>query len=1136
MSDSTQAETTEDAVRSVIKAFINKLREETSEQFTLGVILNRETLKSRDIGQQPEAFTEQHLIDKLLDTLGFSYKDQATAFGGGGKNNPDFELEDTGEIVVIGENKSINKWNEAPTDIDEYLDSRSVGAEYGIGTDGMVWSLHRYDQGSDREKAYRIEKFDLKPVFVDVLRGMGSIPSDYEPEFDNPEEVLTTFTKWFRSDNFQGLISSEIPQWVREERKKGVDEFFDLFIELIFGEERDKDYSTSLVDEIIPPREGASDKDKNMFSVVLANRLIFVKLLEEYGIVDPGFLTQRLIDYEDKEDEIAGNFYDTQLKPLFYSLLNTPSEERSGKHKSGWFSKVPYLNGGLFRESVEDEHQYSVSDYIIKRVVRDLIEGHRLQSQDKDTQLDPSILGKVFEKTITYLEHGRDQKDVGAYYTPTDVTRLIISDTLDRKIKDILVETFASHVSADTEAVAESMRGRSLQNILRDIEQGSGWFGNPEALEEAKEKVLNIKTADPACGSGHFLTSLMTAIYRVWEVLYKGKHGGSKPGEREVYETRRKIALQSIYGVDIEPIAVEIAKLRLWLKVIEGIEWERSYGPLPNIDMNIITGNSLVGLPLRRESGLPFWSDDVDKLASLRREHKYDDKGRKKDIIEVREKSIDPRSNFAFINQFNQKYEWEVDSHGELKEFLESCDVSDIDSMLTNEFIRVKSINGKIDSTQASYLDNIDFTIHTKVAKKKYSDLVDTFEVRDNISRDEAKDKVYEWIYNLEEEGLTLESIRRRPTMYDLSKIVGTPLHWSVIFPELNNGNQDDKSIHFDIIVGNPPYGDILNKSSRFFLRGHITGDYRDVSAPFVERQLQLLAEDGYFGNITTAQLVYKGTMREFHEMLRHQLEDIKIACFGSRPSKVFSNAEVRTTIMTGKRTQADEASSLETSEFILFTPEDRGERLRSIPYKEVDGLFLGDAIGKDDGSGKRWLPKIGREEIHSILKKLSTFGRKVSDVECSNGCDHSLYFSRGSRYWLSPMLDRHYSSGSIKTIDFDNELNQRLAFLIVHSSLFYLYWMTYGDQFHLNKGQIRKFPFPSQKIININSENIFKNSEVIWDKMRKNFNDKTNEFNISQLADKIDDVDNLISDLYLLKNNQNEFLKSYNRKYRVSS
>jgi len=1006
MSNSSTSSSTETALRSVIEGFLKELLSETSQQFVLDVVISRETITGKDVGQKPEAFTEQYLIDKLLDALGFKYKDQAAAFGGSGENYPDFRLEETDDIGVIGENKSINKWDEAPSEVDYYLDKKSVGAEYGIATDGMVWSLHRFDEGSDKEQAHQVKRLDLQPIFVDVARGMGLLPEDYEPEFSDPGETLSEFVEWFEEENFQEMISSEIPQWIREEQKEGVDEFFNLFIQLLFGEGSDKEYSTSLVEEIIPPAEGASDEDKNMFSVVLANRLIFVKLLEEYGIVPPGFLFQRLRDYEEQREAIAGNFYDTQLKPLFYSLLNTPSEDRRGKHSSGWFSDVPYLNGGLFREAVPHEYQYSVSDYILRRIIRDLIEGHRLQKQNGDEQLDPSILGKVFEKTITYLEHDRDKKDVGAYYTPTDVTRLIISQTLDRKVKDVLVETFAANASGDTEAIEDTMRERSLEEILRDIEQGSGWFGNPTGLEEAEQKILNLKTADPACGSGHFLTSAMTAIYRVWEALYRGANSGDSPTEKETYGARKDIALQSIYGVDIDPIAVEIAKLRLWLKVIEGIEWERSFGPLPNIDMNITTGNSLVGLPIRRENGLPFWSDDVQKLAELRREHKYDEEGRKKDILRVQEQSVEPQSNTAFINQFNEEYEWEVSSHTEFRDFLKSCDPSEIENIFKNKYINVKNIEkGNINEKQSEYLENIGFTVYKNIAKIKYKDLLNYFEIEDGIERKEAKEKVYEWMYDVNDENLTIKSITRRPTEYDLNNIFGKPFHWPVIFPELSSEKSEDNSIHFDIIVGNPPYGDILNRSSRFFLQSYITGNYRDVSAPFVERQLQLLADGGYFGNITTAQLVYKGTMREFHEMLRHQLENVRIACFGSRPSKVFSDAEVRTAILTGKRTKSEETSSLRTSEFILFTPEDRDERLRSIPYREADGLYMGDRIGKDEGSGKRWLPKIGLKHTQSILNKLSSYDRTISDLECSSDCDYNLYFSRGSRHWLSPML-----------------------------------------------------------------------------------------------------------------------------------
>ena len=1131
MSNSTQ-----NAIRSVIKGFLEQLLTETSEQFVLDVAISRETITGKDVDQKPEAFTEQYLIDKLLDALGFKYKDQAAAFGGSGENYPDFKLEGTDDIGVIGENKSINKWDEAPSEVDYYLDKKSVGAEYGIATDGMMWSLHRFDEGSDKEQAHQITRLDLQPIFVDVARDMGTFPANYEPEFADPSDVLDEFIEWFEEENFQGLISSEIPQWIREEQKEGVDEFFNLFIQLLFGEGSDKEYSTSLVEEIIPPDEGASDEDKNMFSVVLANRLIFVKLLEEYGIVPPGFLFQRLRDYGKQREAIAGNFYDTQLKPLFYSLLNTPPENRHGKHKSGWFSDVPYLNGGLFRETVSNEYQYSVSDYILKKIIRDLIEGHRLQKRNGNDELDPSILGKVFEKTITYLEHDRDKKDVGAYYTPTDVTRLIISQTLDRKVKDVLVETFASNASGDTEAIEATMRERSLEEILRDVEQGSGWFGNPIGLEEAELEILNLKTADPACGSGHFLTSMMTAIYRVWEALYRGVNSGDSPTEKETYEARKNIALQSIYGVDIDPIAVEIAKLRLWLKVIEGIEWEPSYGPLPNIDMNITTGNSLVGLPIRRENGLPFWNDDVQKLAELRREHKYDEKGRKKDILRVQEQSVEPQSNTAFINQFNEEHKWDVGSHEELIDFLETCEPSDIENIFKNKYVNVRNIeNKKINKEQKEYLEDLGFTVYKNIAKLKYKDLVNYFEIEHDIGRDKANEKVYNWLYESKNKKLTVENIKRRPKEFDLSKIFGKPFHWPVIFPELSSEKRNDHSIHFDIIVGNPPYGDILNRSSRFFLQSYITGNYRDVSAPFVERQLQLLADGGYFGNITTAQLVYKGTMREFHEMLRHQLENVRIACFGSRPSKVFSDAEVRTAIFTGKRSQSDETSSLRTSEFILFTPEDRDERLRSIPYNEAAGLYMGDRIGEDDSSGKRWLPKIGLERTRSILKKLSSYKRTVSDVEGSSNCDYKLYFSRGSRHWLSPMLSRHYSSQSIKAINFEEKIQQRFSFLLVHSSLFYLYWMTYGDQFHLNKGQIRKFPFPENEYIKREKDNINKYSKDIWNGMRENFNDKMNEFHVSNIADLIHENDDLIGDIYGLNEDEKEFVKEYNLEYRLS-
>lgn len=1126
MSNSTQND-----IRSVIKGFLKELLAETSEQFVLDVIINRKTITGKDVGQKPEAFTEQYLIDEFLDTLGFQYKDQMAAFGSSGRDYPDFKLVGTGDIGVIGENKSINKWEEAIPDIDDYLERKPIGAEYGIATDGMRWSLHRYDRGGDKERAKQVKPFELRPVIIDVAREMKILPDDYEPELADPDDTLSEFVEWFEEENFQGLISSEIPQWIREEQKKGVDEFFSLFIQLLFGEGSDREYSTSLVEQIIPPGGSASSEDKNMFSVVLANRLIFIKLLEEYGIVPPGFLLQRLRDYQDNKDETIGNFYDTHLRPLFYSLLNTHPKNRHGKHKSGWFSNVPYLNGGLFRESVENEYQYSVSDYILERIIEDLIEGHHLQEQNGENQVDPSILGKVFEKTITYLEHDRDKKDVGAYYTPTDVTRLIISQTLDRKVKDILVETFASHATPSTEAVEESMREDSLEKILRDIEQAEGWFGDTNALADAEEKILNLKTADPACGSGHFLTSLMTAIYRVWEAIYRGRHGRESPSEEEVYRARKQIALQAIYGVDINPIAVEIAKLRLWLKVIEGIEWEDSFGPLPNIDMNVTTGNALVGLPVHRSNGLPFWGDDVKKLASLREEHKYNSEGRKKDIIDVQEESINPKYNKAFLRQFNDYREYSPESHEDFLYFMESIDAKQLSSIFSEQFIRLENQGSDpISDRQTEFLEKKGFNVIKWVAKLKYKDLVDSFVIEDEVSREKAKIKAYEWIKNVGEKNMTLQSLERSPTKYDIENIHAEPFHWPVIFPELTDDSDDKHNVHFDVIVGNPPYGDILNKSSKLFVSYNSVDYNQDVSTSFVERQCRLLSEGGYFGNITTARLIYNGKTYPLHDFLRHNLNDIRLSSFGSRPSRIFKNADIRTSIITGRKEKSESKSDIRTSDFILFTDDDRDDRMRSISYERAENLYLGRRIGDFEGTSSKWLPKVGNSKVKNILEHLSNFSNTFDDLRYENG-RHTLLWTEGNRHWIPPMLSKTYKSTEFFDISFHSDLHKRFVFLVLHSHLFYLYWMVYADQYHLNKGTVRKFPTVGPQKIQSKRQFIIHYSNFIWRKMNENF--QGNHYKISPMRKHLPEIDEHISSLYGFDDEQIDFMTSYNMEYR---
>ena len=286
---------------------------------------------------------------------------------------------------------------------------------------------------------------------------------------------------------------------------EGVVEFFDLYVQLLFGEgSRNYDYETTLIDTIKPP-ESASEADTRKFAIKLVNRLLFVKFLEDNEVLPEDFLTERVEKYHEAQevDQFTGGLYKSQLQPIFFSLFNTEKDDRIEKHKGGWFDKVEYLNGSLFAPS-DNEREFDIDDSMLTTVITDLVEGHELEQENGDG-LDPSVLGQVFEMTINHINSGQSQKDEGAYYTPSDVIQLINKETVDPKIYEILVDTYSSKIASsskmDEETARELVRDYSLGEMLREIEQREGYFRDPEALRTAYDRLGTLRVIDPACGS-----------------------------------------------------------------------------------------------------------------------------------------------------------------------------------------------------------------------------------------------------------------------------------------------------------------------------------------------------------------------------------------------------------------------------------------------------------------------------------------------------------------------------------------------------------------------------------------------------------------------------------------------------------
>ena len=328
------------------------------------------------------------------------------------------------------------------------------------------------------------------------------------------------------------------------------------------------------------------------FAKKLLGRLVFLHFLqkkgwlgcpagvESWGNGNPDFLTDLFNGAEDKE-----RFYSNRLVPLFFEALNR--NDRPGGLFAPTGTRVPYLSGGLFEDDVPaGTHALNFPAQLFADLLAFLAEYNftidENDPEEHEIGIDPEMLGHVFENLL------EDNKDKGAYYTPKAIVQYMCQQSL--------LHYLQSHLGDHAELVT----------LIRDKDPGEATGKKNWVRQSAKEieRLLDeVKICDPAIGSGAFPIGLLQEIYWIKLTL---------DWTLDRAETKRRIIQQSIYGVDIDAGAVEIARLRFWLALI--VE-EDQPTPLPNLDFKIMQGDSLLesfeGIALDKlfqhsESGKPF--------------------------------------------------------------------------------------------------------------------------------------------------------------------------------------------------------------------------------------------------------------------------------------------------------------------------------------------------------------------------------------------------------------------------------------------------------------------------------------------------------------------------------------------------
>ena len=381
---------------------------------------------------------------------------------------------------------------------------------------------------------------------------------------------------------------------------------------------------TKLVDGLLKLPSSQDKSRLNLeFAVRLIGRIIFCWFLrEKKSPYNLALMPQELLSLEAvKEND---DYYHKILEPIFFEVLNKPSRSRRVDFAKEPFSSVPYLNGGLFSPQDDDYYKRTNDDfqsqYHNTLVIPDdwfkdffiILETYNFTidentSYDEELSIDPEMLGRIFENLLAEInpETGESaRKSTGSYYTP----RIIVNYMVD--------ESLLLYLKEKTGIEEEKLRAIISYDLDDDLE-------NPVTPED-KEKIIDalekVKILDPACGSGAFPMGALQKIVFILQqtdpdgFIWKNKQlAKADPEFRRDIETRfsnneidflRKLAIirKSVYGIDIQPIATEISRLRCFLTLIvdEKInddEDNRGIRPLPNLDFKFVTANSLIGLP-----------------------------------------------------------------------------------------------------------------------------------------------------------------------------------------------------------------------------------------------------------------------------------------------------------------------------------------------------------------------------------------------------------------------------------------------------------------------------------------------------------------------------------------------------------
>ena len=460
---------------------------------------------------------------------------------------------------------------------------------------------------------------------------------------------------------------------------------------------------------------------------------------------------------------------------------------------------MPFLNGGLFEEHQEPKAHRSLKfpTFLFEELFT-FFNGYNFtiyenSPEDHTVAVDPEMLGSIFENLL------EDNNDKGTFYTPKEIVHYMTQESL--------IEYLNTHLKNKDKAQIENL----IKNQVRDdVSRGD--------LKTIETLIDKVKICDPAIGSGAFPMGLLQEIFSLKAYIHFELDKPQKDWHPAII--KQDIIQNSIYGVDLEEGAVDIARLRFWLSLVVDEEKPK---PLPNLDYKIMQGNSLLesfeGIPLGNAN---LFNEPTDRNISLF-EEPIEDYGLGDDIKKLMDDYFNPKN-------YNKKQQIHKAIDKKVIDYIDKC-LEGYENQKLIELAGAKqSLNRKTELKQ-----------RTESIIKEINQIEVLIESKGN-----ARKKLVEY-----------EQKSERP--YFL---------WHLFFQDVFEQGG------FDIVIGNPPYVDSetmvkVDKNERETIKNTYettTGNW-DLFIPFVEKGLNICKDQAHFSYIIPNKLIsakYTKSLKQF--------------------------------------------------------------------------------------------------------------------------------------------------------------------------------------------------------------------------------------------------------------------------------